>query len=197
MANGEIAYTGPKMADASLVTADELASGKVQAPEGTTPYTVQPGDNLSKIATTHGYGNPPNMQAFYADNKQYEQRNPDLIYPGETVFVKPPTNGTTATGQTDPNSNEPVYQNYKDGKPAGEPYSAQPAPNGAPTNSEVVDGNGRTIRTDGNGEPLTGDYSGVDEAGKVGNDQAYRSYTQHYTDGIADGPKHYAPGRMF
>lgn len=88
MANGDISYAGPKFNDSALVTIDEVKSGEVKPPDGTTPYTVQPGDNLSQIAAENGYGNPPNMQAFYKDNPQYAERNPDLIYPGETVFVR-------------------------------------------------------------------------------------------------------------
>ncbi|WP_242112133.1 LysM peptidoglycan-binding domain-containing protein [Luteimonas aquatica] len=88
MANGEISYTGPKFRDSALVTQDEVKSGEVKAPDGTTPYTVKHGDNLTQIASQNGYGNPPNMEAFYKDNPQYAERNPDLIYPGEVVFVR-------------------------------------------------------------------------------------------------------------
>ena len=93
--SGEV-YSGPQFADRALVTPDEIESGEVKAPEGTEAYTVERGDNLYTIAArSGGYGNPPDMKAFYADNPQYAGRNPDLIYPGEVVFVRKPDGGTT------------------------------------------------------------------------------------------------------
>ena len=77
-------YTGPAFPDRALVTADELSSGRLQAPDGTVPYQVQSGDNLTRIAQTYGY---ESLEALYAHNPQYAERNPDLIYPGEVVFV--------------------------------------------------------------------------------------------------------------
>ncbi|MDH5823583.1 LysM peptidoglycan-binding domain-containing protein [Luteimonas sp. RD2P54] len=82
--SGEITYSGPSFRDSALVTLDELRAGAAQAPAGTTAYEVKPGDNLTRIAQENGY---PDLQALLANNPQYAQRNPDLIYPGEVVFV--------------------------------------------------------------------------------------------------------------
>lgn len=90
--SNDLSYSGPAFkSDTALVTRDEVQSGEVKAPEGTTPYQVQLGDCLYDIAKNNGYGDPPDMQAFYQDNPQYAERNPDLIYPGEVVFVRSPT----------------------------------------------------------------------------------------------------------
>lgn len=83
----EVPYSGPQFADNSLVTREEVDAGQIQAPDGTITYTVQPGDNLTQIAQAGGY---ESLDAFYADNPQYADRNPNLIYPGEVVFVRDP-----------------------------------------------------------------------------------------------------------
>lgn len=195
MSGNDIPYAGPRFNDASLVTINEVRGNEVQVPSGSVPYTVQAGDNLWNIARQNGYGDPPDMNAFYANNGQYADRNPNEIYPGEVVFVHPPQNGTVQTGQQDANGRV-EYQNYQNGQPSGEPYHADTAPNGLPANSETVNEQGVVIRTDGSGNPLTGTYRGTDEAGLVGSDMSYRSYTQQYENGRPVGPKHYAPGRM-
>lgn len=87
----DIPYQGPSIAnDRAVVTLNEVRQGEATAPTGTEPYVVQPGDTLYDIARGNGYGNPPDMQAFYRDNPQYaeSERNPDLIWPGEVVFVR-------------------------------------------------------------------------------------------------------------
>lgn len=99
MAGGEVAYTGPRMADAALITRDEVDAGEVQVPPGMTTHTVDRNENLWTIAKNGGYGDPPDMAAFYKDNPQYEQRNPDLIYPGEVVLVR--KGGSEAANATD------------------------------------------------------------------------------------------------
>ncbi|NZA26492.1 LysM peptidoglycan-binding domain-containing protein [Luteimonas sp. SJ-92] len=82
--SGEIPYTGPNFQDSALVTLDELRAGTAQAPAGTTAYEVKPGDNLTRIAQENGYAS---VEELLANNPQYAERNPDLIYPGEVVFV--------------------------------------------------------------------------------------------------------------
>lgn len=51
-------------------------------------YTVQPGDNLSKIARRHGY---PSWRVIYyhADNAEFRRRrpNPNLIHPGDILVL--------------------------------------------------------------------------------------------------------------
>lgn len=107
--SSDIPYNGPSFrSDTALITKDEVTSGEVKAPEGTTPYTVQPGDCLYNIASANGYGKPPNMEAFYRDNPQYAERNPDLIYPGEVVFVRSNTQGENST--TQPPEQQPPNQ---------------------------------------------------------------------------------------
>lgn len=151
-------YAGPRMTDQQLLTLDEVRNGKVEVPEGSYPYTVQPGDNLWTIAVANGYGDPPDMNAFYTQNPQYDSRNPNEIYPGEIVLVNVPENGTVPTGEVAENG-QPIFQNYKEGAADGEPYSAEVGENGAPTHSIVVNSEGVEIRTDENGRPANGRYT--------------------------------------
>lgn len=84
-------YSGPAL-DAAVHTRDEVETGQVTAPAGTTPYVIGPGQNLSQIAEAHG----TTLQQLLIDNPQYSlnpqqdgggTRDADLIYPGEVVFV--------------------------------------------------------------------------------------------------------------
>ena len=179
-----IEYTGPSFRDSSLITMDEIQSGEVNVPEGKEPYTVKHGDNLTKIAREHGYGNPPDMSAFYKDNPQYNNRNPNLIYPGEVVIVnkkegqptdktvddkdktgttegkdfkpgEPPKNGAQQTSAADQYGTA-TFQNYKDGKPDGAPYQAGVGKHAQPANAYTYDENGNSIRTDKQGKPANG-----------------------------------------
>lgn len=84
---GAISYSGPSFPDSALVTADQIRNGTTQVPPGSVAYVVQPGDNLTVIAQQNGY---EDLQELYANNPQYSERNPDLIYPGEVVFVPDP-----------------------------------------------------------------------------------------------------------
>src|SRR4051812_7675574 len=53
-----------------------------------TPYTIQPGDTLTKIATRHGFSswreiyNHPDNIAFRA-----KRPNPDRIFPGDIINI--------------------------------------------------------------------------------------------------------------
>lgn len=156
--SGEVAYSGPRFADAALLTIDEVRRNEVQVPEGTYPYTVQEGDNLWSIAVASGYGDPPDMNAFYAQNEQYGDRNPNEIYPGEIVIVRVPENGTVPTGRVDENG-DPLYQNYKDGAPFDAPYPVSAlGESGLPVSSFVINEQGQRIRTDEHGNPANGRY---------------------------------------
>lgn len=193
-----IPYSGKNFAnDQAVVTADEVSSGEVAAPEGTETYVVQPGDTLYEIATNGGYGNPPDMEAFYRDNPQYaeSERNPDLIWPGEVVFVRSspqeqltpgqsgatPTNGTVATGNVDANGN-PEFQNYANGQPVGPPYTSPETGTGQPANADTIDAQGNVIRTGDDGRPLTG--WAPTTPGANGSNGAETEYT-YYVDGRA------------
>jgi nucleoid-associated protein YgaU len=50
-------------------------------------YTVQAGDNLTKIAR-HVYGDGTKWKAIYEANKD-KIKNPDLIHPGEVLTLPP------------------------------------------------------------------------------------------------------------
>lgn len=167
--------------DTAALTLAEVSQGEAQVPEGSIPYEVQPGDNLWTIAKDHGYGDPPDMDAFYAANPQYGQRNPDAIYPDEVVFVKPSetTNGTFPTGNVDENGRA-EYVNYENGT-RGEPYHATAAPNGQPSNGTVLNPEGQRIRLDENGEPLNGTIQTTVETNDEG---VYRPAQVTYVDGV-------------
>ena len=90
------AYTGPTFPDSALVTPDEVQSGEVMPPAGATPYEVQPGDSLAQIAAAHGL----TLAQLYELNPQYTERNPDLIYPNEIVFVPNAESAPRASAST-------------------------------------------------------------------------------------------------
>lgn len=50
-------------------------------------YTVQAGDNLSKIAR-HLYGDGTKWKAIYEANRD-KIKNPDLIHPGDVLTLPP------------------------------------------------------------------------------------------------------------
>ncbi len=197
-------YSGPSAAqlNATLVnTKAEVEAGQVKAPDGTRALVIEPGDNLSAIAQRNG----TSVEQLLKDNPQWSldpagnpgTRDASLIYPGEVVFVRPfSDNGPQQTSAVGADGRA-TFQNQRDGVPVGEPYQAQVAPNGYPANSEIVTADGLAIRTDAQGEPLTGPYHGTEQQGTVHGEPAYRSYSQDYVDGVPTGPKHYAPGKMF
>ncbi len=55
------------------------------APDGDQSYTVQSGDNLSKIAK-HFYGNANAWQRIFDANRD-QLSNPDLIKPGQVLKI--------------------------------------------------------------------------------------------------------------
>lgn len=118
----EVGYSGPQFPDASLVTLDELHAGTTQAPPGTEPHEVLPGQNLSQIARDSGYAS---LEQLLAYNPQYADRNPDLIYPGEIVFVPKSqvTEESQATDQAlqDLEQAEQAAQAHSESVAAGEP----------------------------------------------------------------------------
>src|SRR5690606_30764015 len=96
-------------------------------------------------------------------------RDPNLIWPGEVVYIRPPqgdtggngntgetpVNGTVPTGNIDA-SGQPEYQNYRNGQPVGPPYTSPQTESGQPANSDTIDSDGNVIRTGEDGRPLTG-----------------------------------------
>lgn len=85
-------YAGPQFRDTAVVTTQEVNNGVNNPPPGTVAHTVKPGDNLWDISGG-------NLAGIYQNNPQFNpqtgSRNPDLIYPGEVVFV-PVQPGTPA-----------------------------------------------------------------------------------------------------
>ncbi len=77
-------YAGPQFRDTAVVTTKEVNAGQNPTPPGTVPHVVEPGDNLWDISGG-------NLEGIYRNNPQFDpengSRNPDLIYPGEVVFV--------------------------------------------------------------------------------------------------------------
>src|SRR5256885_13215908 len=53
-------------------------------------YTVQPGDTLSGIAQ-RAYGNGNEWQKIYDANKQVIGSDPNLIQPGQVLYIPPVT----------------------------------------------------------------------------------------------------------
>jgi LysM repeat protein len=82
-------------------TKSEIETGQVATPAGMKPIVVQPGDNLTQVAADNGVS----LEELLAANPQFSQdpasnpgtRNPDLVYPGEVVFVPGPESKATAT----------------------------------------------------------------------------------------------------
>jgi hypothetical protein len=81
-----------------VTTVEEARSGKAadgsQAPQGTTPMVVEPGDTISGIMAQQGldWNDPAQRAQFLQDNPQFADqaggRNPDLIWPGEVLYVR-------------------------------------------------------------------------------------------------------------
>lgn len=163
-----VAHTTHQEAAAQLA-----ADGQTAAPAGTTPVPVNPGDTISELMANArpplDWNNPRDRAQFLADNPQFSEtgdRNPDLIWPGEVLYIRsgstqptlggePPTNGTHAVGGPDEQGNY-TYRNYVNGQPTGPQYDAQPGENGQPANSVIISPQGGEIRTGANGAPLTG-----------------------------------------
>lgn len=110
----------------SYTSVEEAQQGKgpegQEAPEGTEPTAVESGDTISGLMAQQGldWGKPEDKRQFLADNPQFitredvEQfpelgalfdpdsgRNPDLIWPGEVLYIRPPQGGSTeSTNET-------------------------------------------------------------------------------------------------
>jgi hypothetical protein len=194
------------------------------APAGTESVAIEPGDTISGLMAQAepplDWTDPADRKQFLLDNPQfitYEDaqadpdlaalfdpgsgRNPDLIWPGEVVYIRsgsapdvggpPPTNGTQAVSGPDAEGNY-VYQNYVNGQPTGSQYTARPGMGGQPANSVIIGDNGGEIRTDAQGAPLTG-WGQVGETAQSG-ESAYVYYvngmptTQSQVRGMTEGP---------
>lgn len=190
---GNAVFQGSAPAD-QVTTVQEAQNNQAadgsQAPAGTTAVVVEPGDTISEIMDKYGLSwNDPGQRAqFLQDNPQFADRaggrNPDLIWPGEVVYVsngapqvggEPPTNGTQAVSGPDADGNY-TYQNYVNGQPSGQQYTAQPGASGQPANSVIIGENGGEIRTDDKGNPLTG-WAQVGETASNG-ERTYVYYAQ-------------------
>lgn len=112
--------------DVSYTSVEEARAGKgpegQAAPAGTTPVAVEPGDTISDLMSKSqpplDWNNPEHRAQFLADNPQFSEtggRNPDLIWPGEVVYIRSgeagsdpsvPAQDTTGDGVPDPTSAE-------------------------------------------------------------------------------------------
>ena len=192
---GNATFQGTAPADL-VTTVEEARNNQAadgsQAPQGTTPVVVEPGDTISQIMRERGldWNNPEQRAQFLQDNPQFADRaggrNPDLIWPGEVVYVRgegappqvggePPLNGTHAVSGPDADGNY-TYQNYVNGQPSGSQYQAKPGASGQPANSVIIDQNGGEIRTDAQGNPLNG-WARVGETAQNG-ERTYVYYAQ-------------------
>ncbi|MGW3043688.1 LysM peptidoglycan-binding domain-containing protein [Kitasatospora sp. NPDC001159] len=83
-------------ANAAPVKSAPVHSVKAAAPQAPAGYTVQSGDSLTKIATTHNVQG--GWQKLYALNKSVLTNGPDKIYPGQhlTLGVAAPAQAPTA-----------------------------------------------------------------------------------------------------
>ena len=158
-------YQGSR--DVSYTSVSEAQQGQgpegQPPPAGTVPVAVERGDTISGLMAQQGldWNDSAQRAQFIADNPQFADaaggRNPDLIWPGEVLYVRPasPHNGAVAVGGPDGNG-QVTYQNYRNGEAVGEPYQATPAANGQPTNAETFAPNGSAITTDKQGNPRDG-----------------------------------------
>src|SRR5688500_10223618 len=134
-----------------------------QAPAGTVPVAVEPGDTISGLMAQQGldWNDPAQRSQFIADNPQFADaaggRNPDLIWPGEVLYVRPasPQNGAVPVSGPDADG-KMTYQNYQNGQPVGQPYLATPAANDQPVDAQTFAPNGNPITTDRQGNPRNG-----------------------------------------
>lgn len=212
-------YSG--RSDVSFTSVEEARRGAgpegQAAPAGTTAVAVERGDTLSGLMSQANppldWNNPEQRAQFLSDNPQFSDvgggRNPDLIWPGEVVYIRtgsaegtgeptppevggePPTNGAQAVSGPDAEGNY-AYQNYVNGQPSGDQYTAQPGGSGQPANAVIIADNGGEIRTDAQGAPMTG-WGQVGETTGAG-DSAYVYYvngmptTESQVRTTADGP---------
>jgi nucleoid-associated protein YgaU len=75
--------------DKEAANFSDVQSGSSSTAPSTQPstYTVQSGDNLSKIAR-HVYGDGNKWKAIFEANKD-KLKNPDLIQPGQVLTLPP------------------------------------------------------------------------------------------------------------
>lgn len=110
------------------------------APEGTNAVAVEPGDTISGLMAQQGldWTDKNDREQFLRDNPQFADgsRDPDLIWAGEVVYIRPPqgdeTGGAGETGDAaeQPGSNSPeakaVDEAQQDYDTAVSNYNAAP-----------------------------------------------------------------------
>ncbi len=107
----------------------------------TTPYTVQRGDNLSKIARAHRLSNWRDIYD-HAENADFRRRrpNPNLIHPGDVVMIPDPSPDESALPEADAPADEAEHDDqtelHLDGQEFEEPLPpTQPT---VPSDDETV-----------------------------------------------------------
>ncbi len=95
----------------SYTSKEEALAGKgpegQDAPEGATPVAVTSGDTISGLMAQAGldWNNPEHRAQFLRDNPQFAdaagRRNPDLIWPGEVLYIRTPGETPGQPGETD------------------------------------------------------------------------------------------------
>jgi hypothetical protein len=99
--------------DVSYTSVEEAQQGKgpegQQAPAGTKPVAVEHGDTISSLMAKQGldWNDPEDRAQFLRDNPQFAEaggdRNPDLIWPGEVLYIRTgpaQDDGTGDSGET-------------------------------------------------------------------------------------------------
>ena len=91
-------YSGNR--NVSYTSKEEALAGKgpegQDAPDGATPVAVTSGDTISGLMARVGldWNNPEHRAQFLRDNPQFADaaggRNPDLIWPGEVLYIRAP-----------------------------------------------------------------------------------------------------------
>ena len=96
------------------------ADGKTKLPDDAKAVTVKPGDTISEIMKENGldWNNKAQREQFLKDNPQFSDQHPplagarsaDLIYPGETVYVRDPA---AAKGTSQQQASDKAVGDYK------------------------------------------------------------------------------------
>ena len=97
--------------------AEQGAEGQA-APDGAIPVAVESGDTISGLMAQAGldWNDPEDRAQFLADNPQFADasggRNPDLIWPGEVLYLRPP--GSAPAGSAESQATDQDAQELAD-----------------------------------------------------------------------------------